>query len=176
MPIDSHLPQADPFSLVPTFKLLRITILDDQQFSLGWCNNVFLATLKKKWQEPVFCPLHSEVEWFPVQHGGTEMKQRLSCLAQWMQSDKKRFLLSELELFWQPTQWARNGTMSLLLGSMDKVARTGFYSLHNELELFWLPGQWTTDGTTSFLLGSMDKKWQEPVFTLASTGHKRYNI
>ncbi len=32
MPIDSHLPQADPFSLVPTFKLQVSTLLFNNNF------------------------------------------------------------------------------------------------------------------------------------------------
>jgi hypothetical protein len=36
MPIDSHLPQADPFSLVPTFKP-----------NLIWCDGTFKSKLSK---------------------------------------------------------------------------------------------------------------------------------
>jgi hypothetical protein len=31
MPIDSHLPQADPFSLVPTFKVAALKVLTNEK-------------------------------------------------------------------------------------------------------------------------------------------------
>ncbi len=47
MPIDSHLPQADPFSLVPTFKFTSVhnfvpTMTKFHQFLISY-NSLFLA-------------------------------------------------------------------------------------------------------------------------------------
>ncbi len=74
--------------------ILAVNIVDDGRKSL------LLGSMDEKTHQLVFTLYTLNLSYFGYQHCEQEMKQRLSCLAQWMQSDKKRFLLSEFELFW----------------------------------------------------------------------------
>jgi hypothetical protein len=115
------------FTSIRTGATLTIRTLDQR-----W-HNVSLARLNRwKVTITIFHSLHTKLElfWLPAQ-GGPEMEQRLSCSAQWMQSEKNRFLHST---HWIWVSLAANtvdqrwNNVSLARVNGWKVTRTDFSS------------------------------------------------